>query len=184
MSLFHPSRNVALLIHSHSQSIHLLSPHALKAATRIQAQTRAQTWTRTQTLTTALGAPPSLAYTRGLSIRSSAKPNVPLSSFASGRINANNSSKGAKIFVRSKSTTKAVAASSSIPPQGLLNTPGFIRTKIKQGLWIGLGIGTVVSAVGIAWSPSYRDQATLMSAAVFRSVATFITGYVAKLKHF
>ncbi|KAF9585378.1 hypothetical protein BGW38_002635 [Lunasporangiospora selenospora] len=61
-------------------------------------------------------------------------------------------------------------------PQGLFNTPGLLRKRIKQTLWVGIGIGTLVSAIGIAWSPSYREQATLYSAAVFRSAATFITG--------
>ncbi|KAF9212714.1 hypothetical protein CPC16_005522 [Podila verticillata] len=41
---------------------------------------------------------------------------------------------------------------------------------------MGLGLGTVVSAVGIAWSPSYRELATIYSVALFRSVATFVTG--------
>ena len=59
---------------------------------------------------------------------------------------------------------------------GVFNTPRSLRRRIKQGFWVGLGLGTVVSAVGIAWSPSYREQATIYSAAVFRSVATFVTG--------
>ncbi|KAF9408133.1 hypothetical protein BGZ94_002434, partial [Podila epigama] len=48
--------------------------------------------------------------------------------------------------------------------------------RIKQVLWISLGLGTLVSAVGIAWSPTYRESATIYSAAVFRSIATFVTG--------
>ncbi|KAG0051436.1 hypothetical protein BGZ83_003774 [Gryganskiella cystojenkinii] len=59
---------------------------------------------------------------------------------------------------------------------GLFNTPGSLRRRIKQGLWLGLGVGAVVSTVGIAWSPSYREQATIFSVAIFRSVATFVTG--------
>ncbi|KAF9351219.1 hypothetical protein BGX26_010726 [Mortierella sp. AD094] len=62
------------------------------------------------------------------------------------------------------------------PPQGLFNTPGSLRQRIKQALWAGLGIGTIISAVGIAWSPTYREQATIYSAGIFRSAATFITG--------
>ncbi|KAI8604740.1 ABC1 family-domain-containing protein [Dissophora ornata] len=70
----------------------------------------------------------------------------------------------------------ASGTAASVSSQGLFNTPGSLRQWIKQGLWLGLGVGTVVSAVGIAWSPSYREQATLYSAGVFRSIATFVTG--------
>ncbi|KAF9931255.1 putative aarF domain-containing protein kinase 1 [Modicella reniformis] len=73
-------------------------------------------------------------------------------------------------------------------PQGLFNTPGSLPRRIKQGLWLGLGLGTVISAVGIAWSPSYREQSTIYSAALFRSLATFVTGCLCmadyKLLHF
>ncbi|KAG0308603.1 hypothetical protein BGZ98_007457 [Dissophora globulifera] len=74
-------------------------------------------------------------------------------------------------LTRSKSTTVRAETEG-----GLFNTPGLLRSRIKQGFWVGLGISTVVSAVGIAWSPSFREQATIYSAGVFRSVATFATG--------
>lgn len=68
-------------------------------------------------------------------------------------------------------TTKATIGQA---PTGILSSPGKL---IKQVFWAGLGVGTLVSAVGIAWSPSYRELATIYSAALFRSVATFVTGY-------
>ncbi|KAF9303999.1 hypothetical protein BGZ74_002619 [Mortierella antarctica] len=67
-------------------------------------------------------------------------------------------------------TTKATIGQA---PTGILSSPGKL---IKQVFWAGLGVGTLVSAVGIAWSPSYRELATIYSAALFRSVATFVTG--------
>ncbi|KAG0249189.1 hypothetical protein BG011_009521 [Mortierella polycephala] len=73
-------------------------------------------------------------------------------------------------------TTVRTSDSASVPTQGVFNTPGSLKKRIKQGFWIGLGLGTVVSAIGIAWIPSYREQATIYSVALFRSVATFITG--------
>jgi hypothetical protein len=79
------------------------------------------------------------------------------------------------VHARSKGTT----ASKQVPfppPPGLFNTPGSLRRRIKQGLWLGLGLGTVIAAVGIAWSPSFREQTTLYSAGLFRSTATFVTG--------
>ncbi|KAI7830448.1 ABC1 family-domain-containing protein [Gamsiella multidivaricata] len=79
---------------------------------------------------------------------------------------------GTRTQIRSKSAT-----ANDIPrAQGLFNTPGSLRQRIRQGFWVGLGVGTVISAVGIAWSPSYHEQATLYSAALFRSLATFVTG--------
>ncbi|KAF9436615.1 hypothetical protein BGZ76_003456 [Entomortierella beljakovae] len=68
-------------------------------------------------------------------------------------------------------------------PQGLFNTPGVLRSRIKQFIWLGLGIGTVVSAIGIAWSPSYRERATLYSVGIFRSIATFYTGCLCMLDY-
>lgn len=70
-------------------------------------------------------------------------------------------------FLASKATTTQVS-------NGVFSSSGKL---IKQVFWMGLGLGTVVSAVGIAWSPSYRELATIYSAALFRSVATFVTGY-------
>lgn len=67
--------------------------------------------------------------------------------------------------------TKATATQVS---NGVFSSLGKL---IKQVFWMGLGLGTVVSAVGIAWSPSYRELATIYSAGLFRSVATFVTGY-------
>ncbi|KAF9383213.1 hypothetical protein CPB97_006649 [Podila verticillata] len=69
-------------------------------------------------------------------------------------------------FLASKATTTQVS-------NGVFSSSGKL---IKQVFWMGLGLGTVVSAVGIAWSPSYRELATIYSAALFRSVATFVTG--------
>ncbi|KAK3846685.1 MAG: ABC1 family-domain-containing protein [Linnemannia gamsii] len=179
MSLFHSSKNVALLI----QQQHSCHSIRHRLAQQLSPFSHHVTRTRTRTLTTAFSAPPSLVHTCGISTRTKAWPNTHYSSSALARINPvvtnNSSSKGSRILLRSKSTAAATPSSStasSLPPKGLLNTPGSLKIKIKQGLWIGLGLGTVVSAVGIAWSPAYREQATLMSAAVFRSIATFITG--------
>ncbi|KAG0336216.1 hypothetical protein BG000_006821 [Podila horticola] len=67
----------------------------------------------------------------------------------------------------------ATTATTGQAPKGVLSSPGKL---IKQVFWAGLGVGTLVSAVGIAWSPSYRELATIYSAALFRSAATFVTG--------
>ena len=92
-------------------------------------------------------------------------------------------------LIRCSSQTKTYsrfsrAFSSAQSPQnvGLFNTPGSLRRRVKQGLWFGIGVGAVVSTIGIAWSPSYREQATIFSAAIFRSVATFVAGYIHFLK--
>ncbi len=77
--------------------------------------------------------------------------------------------------LRSKSTLTGTSRQ-EVSAQGLFNTPGLLKRRIKQGLWVGLGLGTLASAVGIAWSPSYREQANLYTAGVFRSMATFVTG--------
>lgn len=67
----------------------------------------------------------------------------------------------------------ATTATTGQAPKGVLSSPGKL---IKQVFWAGLGVGTLASAVGIAWSPSYRELATIYSAALFRSAATFVTG--------
>ncbi|KAF9942782.1 hypothetical protein BGZ67_010414 [Mortierella alpina] len=79
------------------------------------------------------------------------------------------------MLLRPKSTLTRTSPQ-EVSAQGIFNTPGLLKRRIKQGFWVGLGLGTLASAVGIAWSPSYREQANLYTAGLFRSVATFVTG--------
>ncbi|KAI1319353.1 hypothetical protein EDD11_004219 [Mortierella claussenii] len=83
---------------------------------------------------------------------------------------AASSSRLGQLRFKSKHASLATSASAAsgtsaakAPAPGLFSTPSSIRQRIKHGFWIGLGIGTVASAVGIAWSPSYREKATIYS---------------------
>ncbi|KAF9979261.1 hypothetical protein BGZ73_002530 [Actinomortierella ambigua] len=53
---------------------------------------------------------------------------------------------------------------------------GSIRQLLKRGIVTGLGLGAVVTVIGVVWSPTFRDKFTIYTVAIFRSTATFITG--------